>query len=200
VRQYQLALEKKWVTQDCWFRIFSTLFGMTVTDAWRALKYSVPQNSPHKHMTIRDFVDILAGDILKMELDRRRSCDRGVVLPLIVREHTESATSIMSNGEIQRQESAEVSAVTDNSAWRQPKLLVIDTIQATTTAKSKKRRKRERCLECSLVGVRNLTSYYCDLCTHPTSVGGKYYVCGINQRDCFEMHTCKKHKACGVNI
>jgi hypothetical protein len=50
---------------------------MTVTDSWRALKYSVPQNSPHKHITIRDFVDILAGDILKMELDRRRSCDRG---------------------------------------------------------------------------------------------------------------------------
>jgi hypothetical protein len=175
---------------------------MTVTDSWRALKYSVPQNSPHKHITIRDFVDILAGDILKMELDRRRSCDRGVVLPLIVQDQMEeSATSIMSTGGIQRQESTEVSAVTEDSAWRRPKLEVIDTYEATTTAAiSRKRRKRERCLQCASVGVRNLTSYYCDLCTHPTSVGGKYYICGISQRDCFEIHTCKKHKSCEVNV
>lgn len=174
-----------------------------MTDAWRALKYSVPQKSPHKHITIRDFVDMLAGDILKMELDRRRSCDRGVVLPLIVPEQIEeSATSIMSSSErTQGQESTELSAVTEDSAWRQPKLEVIDTYEATTTSiTAKKRRKRERCLQCASVGVRNLTSYYCDLCTHPTSMGGKYYICGISQRNCFEIHTCKKHKICAANV
>jgi hypothetical protein len=72
-----------------------------VTDAWRALKHSVPQRSPYKTITIRDFADLLAGDILEMaetKLDRRRSGDRAVVLPSIVGEVNESAQSIMTAG------------------------------------------------------------------------------------------------------
>jgi hypothetical protein len=32
VRQYELALKKKWLTQDPFFRLHTTLTGMTVTD------------------------------------------------------------------------------------------------------------------------------------------------------------------------
>jgi hypothetical protein len=201
-RQYHLALEKKWVTQDCWFRVFTTLLGMTVTDAWRALKYSVPQKSPYKTITIRDFSDLLAGDILEMaetKLDRRRSGDRAVVLPSIVGEANESARSIMTAGRMPVAES--VSEVTTDSAVKEPRLLLVNSITATTTAeRCNRRRKRERCLECASNGRRSLTSYYFDLCVHQTSVGGKYYRCGIHQRNCFEMHTCKKHRSEGVNV
>jgi len=32
-RQFELALEKKWVTQDCYFRLMSTFYGLGVTDS-----------------------------------------------------------------------------------------------------------------------------------------------------------------------
>ena len=37
-RQSHLGLEKKWVTHDGYFRLYSTLIGMTVTDIWKLLK------------------------------------------------------------------------------------------------------------------------------------------------------------------
>ena len=36
-RQFQLRLEKRWVTRDCWFRLDSTFIGITVTDATSSL-------------------------------------------------------------------------------------------------------------------------------------------------------------------
>lgn len=39
LRQYCLKLEKKWVTNDCWFRLTTTLMGMSTVDAYRLAKY-----------------------------------------------------------------------------------------------------------------------------------------------------------------
>ena len=33
-RQFDLALEKNWVTQDVYFRLYMTLTEMIVTDSW----------------------------------------------------------------------------------------------------------------------------------------------------------------------
>mmetsp|Transcript_6315 Transcript_6315/g.13830 ORF Transcript_6315/g.13830 Transcript_6315/m.13830 type:complete len:115 (-) Transcript_6315:133-477(-) len=35
-RQHELALEEEWQTQDCWFRLLTTLFGICVTDTKKA--------------------------------------------------------------------------------------------------------------------------------------------------------------------
>ena len=37
-RQFDLALEKRWVTQDGFFRLFITMLGMTVVDCWKVMK------------------------------------------------------------------------------------------------------------------------------------------------------------------
>jgi hypothetical protein len=39
VRQYELALEKKWLTQDPFFRLHTTLTGITVTDVWKLASF-----------------------------------------------------------------------------------------------------------------------------------------------------------------
>ena len=36
--QFDLGLEKKWVTQNGYFRLYTTLLGMTVTDTWKYIK------------------------------------------------------------------------------------------------------------------------------------------------------------------
>ena len=62
-RQSCLALEKRWITQDPWFRIATTLFGMTVTDCWKAYKYHVPAIAK-KTVTLVEFADRLAYDCI----------------------------------------------------------------------------------------------------------------------------------------
>ena len=59
-RQFDLALEKKWVTQDAYFRLYTTMIGMTVTDTWKILK---KRNSSHSSIT--EFADILAFEMLE---------------------------------------------------------------------------------------------------------------------------------------
>ena len=39
LRQFELALEKKWVTQDPYFRLTTTKIGMDVTDAWMLINH-----------------------------------------------------------------------------------------------------------------------------------------------------------------
>ena len=39
LRQYCLKLEKKWVTVDCWFRLTTTLMGISAVDAFRLAKF-----------------------------------------------------------------------------------------------------------------------------------------------------------------
>ena len=43
-RQFDLKLEKFWVTSCGYFRIITTLFGINVTDAWKAYKFHLSRN------------------------------------------------------------------------------------------------------------------------------------------------------------
>jgi hypothetical protein len=62
-RQYELALEKRWVTHNCYFRIDTTLIGMTITDCWRAYKQAL-SSTKKKDITIKDFADAVAYDCI----------------------------------------------------------------------------------------------------------------------------------------
>jgi hypothetical protein len=60
-RQGVLQLEKHWITQDCWFRIATTLIAMTVTDTWRAYKHALPHRKC-KELPLKEFADRVAYD------------------------------------------------------------------------------------------------------------------------------------------
>jgi hypothetical protein len=62
-RQGEIALEKRWVTQDCWFRLVTTLIGMTITDCWRAFKQGMPQ-AKNKDIQANEFADQIAYDCI----------------------------------------------------------------------------------------------------------------------------------------
>ena len=51
-RQGTLALEKKWQTQDCWFRLFATLVGMCAIDGLKIFMYVKPRLEDGKKKTI----------------------------------------------------------------------------------------------------------------------------------------------------
>ena len=43
-RQYELRLEKHWVTLNCYFRIVTTIIGITVVDCWKCYRYKFGDN------------------------------------------------------------------------------------------------------------------------------------------------------------
>jgi len=64
VRQFLLRLEKHWKTEDGYFRIITTIFGICITDAWKAYRFHIGNRHRHKQMTIDDFADLLCHDCL----------------------------------------------------------------------------------------------------------------------------------------
>jgi hypothetical protein len=63
-RQYELALEKRWIVENGYFRVDTTLLGMTVTDCWRAYKHAMPDKKKHKELPIKEFADRMAYDCI----------------------------------------------------------------------------------------------------------------------------------------
>ena len=69
-RQYELALGTKWVTQDPYFRLYTTMVGMNVTDIWKLEKLK-----KKKDMTIKEFADILVSDLMNSAMKTAVSSD-----------------------------------------------------------------------------------------------------------------------------
>jgi hypothetical protein len=54
-RQHELRLEKHWITHDGFFRIATTIIGITITDAWLAVRNGIEGSSPYKKIGICKF-------------------------------------------------------------------------------------------------------------------------------------------------
>ena len=64
-RQFELALEKKWLTDDAYFRLFTTLVGINVTDTWKlAAHHWLLSYRQGNNCTILSFAGILAKQLL----------------------------------------------------------------------------------------------------------------------------------------
>ena len=62
-RQYDLALEKKWVTYDGWFRLYTTIIGMTLVDCWKIEKTRC-RIKQKKSITSLEHVDQLGKEMI----------------------------------------------------------------------------------------------------------------------------------------
>jgi hypothetical protein len=91
LRQNELALEQLWLTKDPWFRIDTTLVGMTVTDAYLLAKYSCSTASGIKKMSIRDFATRVAYDLFEHK-ESEQPCSE------ILGNHTSPASASAAGG------------------------------------------------------------------------------------------------------
>jgi hypothetical protein len=53
-------MEEAWLTQDCWFRLATTLAGICVTDCLTLVKFHVSASHPYSTLTIKEFAEILS--------------------------------------------------------------------------------------------------------------------------------------------
>ena len=74
-RQFDLRLEKHWVTCCGYFRIATTLIGMTITDCWLAYKFHLGKRHPHKNITVVEFASILGKDCLNNDYSSLKPSD-----------------------------------------------------------------------------------------------------------------------------
>lgn len=106
LRQAELRLEKCVLTNNCWLRIWTTLVGMTVTDALRSLKFvGKKTRNDYAHMSINKFTNRLAYECLHNNFDEEASCN----LPPIIRLAKLSASAVTMDGITQ------VSSISGNS-------------------------------------------------------------------------------------
>ena len=70
-RQGDLALEEHWRTANCWFRLITTFFGITVTDTWNAVRHHCTEKSGFKDMSIKRFSECLVYDLWNYPWDER---------------------------------------------------------------------------------------------------------------------------------
>ena len=70
-RQYELALEKRWKTDDAYFRLSTTMVGFSVTDTWKLALYHKLLNR-YKETTVKQFGGILSKQLMvyAKKLDR----------------------------------------------------------------------------------------------------------------------------------
>ena len=68
-RQDLLDIEYTWVTTNCWFFIFTSLFGMTLVDSYVAMQSGLHEGHPDKDMTIVQFADSVAIEMLENDED-----------------------------------------------------------------------------------------------------------------------------------
>ena len=70
-QQFDLKLEKHWVTEDRYFQLVASLFGIIVTDCWKSyLWHLAPQ---HQGIKIAEYRRLLARDFLENEFSSRRT-------------------------------------------------------------------------------------------------------------------------------
>jgi hypothetical protein len=80
VRQFELALEKLWFIRDPFFRLHTTLTGMTVTDVWRLSQYhklvtSKKDEDGKNVLTIKQFTGVLEKQLIKIAMSCENEAD-----------------------------------------------------------------------------------------------------------------------------
>ena len=84
-RQSLLALEKRWLTKDCWFRLITTVVGMSVVDMHRCYRYHQLKIKNKKHeevdlVKIYKFTDLICGGMKqwKYRIERGTTQQKGL--------------------------------------------------------------------------------------------------------------------------
>ena len=98
LRQFDLGLEKKWVTTCGYFRILTTFYGFTVAEVYKLYPLVIGKRGPSR---IADLVDELSGEMLteaeELEKEKQRTTRSGSVRTEVVEVVVAGDTSTVSS-------------------------------------------------------------------------------------------------------
>ena len=202
-RQFDLRLEKQWVTDDGFFRLVTTLFGIVVVDCWKGYNHHLPANHRHKGLELDTFIRILAKDLLENKLQSERlsedvaltimengsNFDASGCVPPIVNTLTQSEQDALTTLSSLSQSRTSTAAPLIKT---HPIEICQDEIQHevkcphTGKVRVGKRKRRGKCGICS-----SNTRYYCLTCM-PSRNRRRFWCCpnetANSKRNCHEKH------------
>ena len=204
-RQHDLKLEKHWVTQDGYFRLATTLFGLCITDCWNGYKYHLGSRHRHKDVSIVEFASILCKDMFQNRYSSVPPSNQAMTIR--VPEDTEECEDVSTDRDRARNffmehstldEQTVVSALTELTRRSPEKLeetivehmlleendLVAYCPQGREGSERAGRRKRRgSCVSCG-----RKTKYYCQKCDAPAKCIHHWLCLPATKRPCHEKH------------
>jgi len=149
-RQGELGLESKWETNNCWFRLITTIVGMVVTDTWLALRCA---GVLKRHDTVKTAVSLIVQQMID---------NAGRVTP--DKEEEEEEQGEGEGGEMQR----ELSGLLAESQAE------ISKHKLGRLSEMTGRRTQRKCVYCARWMHEDIkTAYYCVECDAPLCHGGE---------------------------
>ena len=85
-----MALEKKWVTMNPYFRLWVTILGMTVVDTWKVTR--LIKKISRKPQTLLQFVNQLVWEMMEMA-DRLETKNEAALTLVTMGSSTDTSTS-----------------------------------------------------------------------------------------------------------
>lgn len=184
VRQFELGLEKCWITHNPYFRLFTTLLGINVVDCWKLSSYhglfqgyqSNQYTAGENAVPIKKFASILAKQLLTYaELLRTYPLPSSSVPCTVVTASSEDPTSSLET-------SANGSAhpLIDKNGFSHCPILF-------EKCPKNKRVKPRHCSYCSVPGQPNAGGWARHYCNHCL----KAFCCPTqmnSRRNCFKQH------------
>jgi hypothetical protein len=207
--QFELRLEKHWRTQNAWFRLVTTMIGICVTDCWKGYKYAFRGSKNDEEISIRDFADRLAYELLHNNFTASESAAAKILSPLLsparrsprmLQKHQDAATSsigVSKGNLVVAITQATVSPLTKSTSskvhadmmWLKMMELHQHVQQDSTEATGRKIRRH--CNYCKFK-----TGWYCTTC--------KVYCCpemknSKKPRNCYKEHILEAHPSFKIN-
>jgi hypothetical protein len=68
-RQFELRLEKHWRMHNAWFPLMTTIIGICITDAWEGFRYAFQNQKNDEEITIHEFADRLAYELINKNFE-----------------------------------------------------------------------------------------------------------------------------------
>jgi len=191
VRQFKVKIEKRFVTFNPYFRLFSTLIGINVTDCWKLGHYHnlfnknnnfFMEDDPEDSMPIKKFIGILAQQLLTFAQSLKNSPCTVVPSSIVTQEGVveESSMESSSSGDGGRTSASSLSGITDANG-------IVHLPVPFASSDARKGIRPRRCTFCREEGVPNTGGW----ARHACSTCNKAYCCPTatnGERDCFSAH------------
>ena len=81
-RQFELALEKYWITHSGWSWLVTTMFVFVAADCWKVYCFHLNQRHQHKRMEIQEFTDMLSKGMLENNFSKLTLEDQVLHMPI----------------------------------------------------------------------------------------------------------------------
>jgi hypothetical protein len=185
LRQFELALEKKWVTHDAFFRIMTSIFGINNTDAYLLCDYHGLLGTHHTRPSIVEFTSALSYQLIHYFDDGVPEDFRSTPTLQLADNVNDPPISDLSAGPSTESEDS-IRPIKDKYG----RVHSLKRFEVTTDSKGRRHTKARECAICKVDPntKRNMSCFYCSSCPNEPAYCTPSTRTNGHERDCYAQH------------